>query len=86
MYMKGETTGSNRANRKLSEDFLKIDKRLSEKEEELLFDPQTSGGLLLSVPEFQSHELINLLKKQGINHVVKIGEVMASNKPYVLII
>ncbi len=86
MYMKGETTGSNKANRKLSEGFLKIDKRLSEKEEELLFDPQTSGGLLLSLPEFQSHELINQLKKQGIDNVVKIGEVIASNKPFVHII
>lgn len=86
MYMKGETTGSNKANRKLSEDFLKIDKRLSEKEEELLFDPQTSGGLLLSLPEFQSDELINQLKKQGIDNVVKIGEVIASNKPFVHII
>ena len=86
MYMKGETTGSNKANRKLSEGFLKIDKRLSEKEEELLFDPQTSGGLLLSLPEFQSHELINQLKKQGIDNVVKIGEVIASNKPFVQII
>jgi len=86
MYMKGETTGSNKANRKLSEGFLKIDKRLSEKEEELLFDPQTSGGLLLSLPDFQSDELINQLKKQGVDNVVKIGEVLASNKPFVHII
>ena len=86
MYMKGETTGSNKANRKLSEGFLKIDKRLSEKEEELLFDPQTSGGLLLSLPDFQSDELINQLKKQGIDNVVKIGEVIASNKAFVHII
>lgn len=86
MYMKGETTGSNKANRKLSEGFLKIDKRLSEKEEELLFDPQTSGGLLLSLPDFQSDELINQLKKQGVDIVVKIGEVIASNKPFVHII
>jgi len=86
MYMKGETTGSNKANRKLSEGFLKMDKRLSEREEELLFDPQTSGGLLLSLPDFQSNELINQLKKQGIDNVVKIGEVTASNKPFVQII
>jgi len=86
MYMKGQTTGSNKANRKLSEGFLKIDKRLSGKEEELLFDPQTSGGLLLSLPDFQSDELINQLKKQGIDNVVKIGEVIASNKPFVQII
>ena len=86
MYMKGETTGSNKANRKLSKGFLKIDQHLSEKEEELLFDPQTSGGLLLSLPEFQSRELIDQLKKQGLSHVAKIGEVMASNKPLVQII
>ena len=86
MYMKGETTGSNKANRKLSEGFLKIDTQLSEKEEELLFDPQTSGGLLLSLPEIQSHELINQLKQQGTDHVVKIGEVIASGTPFVQII
>ena len=86
MYMKGETTGSNKANRKLSQGFLKIDQQLSEKEKELLFDPQTSGGLLLSLPESQSHELINQLKKQGIDHVVKIGEVIASGTPVVHII
>jgi len=86
MYMKGETTGSNKANRKLSEAFLKIDKRLSAKEEELLFDPQTSGGLLLLLPESQSDELINQLKKQGVDNVVKIGEVTASDKPFIQII
>ena len=86
MYMKGETTGSNKANRKLSQGFLKIDTQLSEKEEELLFDPQTSGGLLLSLPESQSPELINQLKQQGTDHVVKIGEVIASGTPFVQII
>ncbi|MCP4372775.1 MAG: hypothetical protein GY797_32415, partial [Deltaproteobacteria bacterium] len=86
MYMKGETTGSNKANRKLSEGLLKIGRRLSEKEKELLFDPQTSGGLLLLLPESKSHELINQLKKQGLNHVTMIGEVIASNKPCIQII
>ena len=86
MYMKGETTGSNKANRKLSQGFLKIDTQLSEKEEELLFDPQTSGGLLLSLHESQSPELINQLKQQGTDHVVKIGEVIASGTPFVQII
>ncbi len=74
------------ANRKLSQGFLKIDQQLSEKEEELLFDPQTSGGLLLSLPESQSHELIDQLKQKGTDHVVKIGEVIASGTPLVQII
>ncbi|NNK84724.1 MAG: bifunctional NADH dehydrogenase FAD-containing subunit/selenide, water dikinase SelD, partial [Desulfobacterales bacterium] len=86
MYIKGETTGSNQANRKLSQGFLKTDKRLSEKEEELLFDPQTSGGLLLSLPESQSHELINQLRRQRIDHVVKIGEIVSVGTPFVRVI
>ena len=54
MYLKGETTGSNKANRRLSEGYLELEAKMSKAEEELLFDPQTSGGLLLSVPESQA--------------------------------
>jgi selenide,water dikinase len=86
MYMKGETTGSNKANKKLSEGLLQINRRLSEAEQELLFDPQTSGGLLLSLPEFQARDLINQLKQQGIDHAVKIGVVIASGTPLVQVI
>jgi selenide,water dikinase len=50
MYRRGETTGSNKANRKLAEGLFRKIRKLSTEEEELLFDPQTSGGLLLSVP------------------------------------
>ncbi len=44
MYRKGETTGSNSANRKLAEVFFRKMRVLSKEQEELLFDPQTSGG------------------------------------------
>jgi selenide,water dikinase len=75
MYRKGETTGSNKANRKLSEGHLEISVKISREEEELLFDPQTSGGLLLSVPESQAKELIDELKTAGVETAVKIGKV-----------
>jgi selenide,water dikinase len=48
MYRKGETTGSNKANRKLADGSYKKMRALAKEEEELLFDPQTSGGLMLS--------------------------------------
>ena len=54
-----------------------IQTSLSEEEEELLFDPQTSGGLLLSVPESQSSDLIAALKKSGVAVAQKIGTVTA---------
>lgn len=75
MYRRGETTGSNRANRKLAEGFFKKNRELSREEEELLFDPQTSGGLLLSVPSTDADRLITELKRAGIEAVAEVGEV-----------
>jgi selenide,water dikinase len=86
MYRKGETTGSNKANRKLSEGLLTIGAKMSREEEELLFDPQTSGGLLLSVPEFQAKQLIDELKTAGVETAVKIGKVAPSPNPRIRII
>ena len=76
MYQKGETTGSNLGNRKLSEGCLKIDANLRVEQEELLFDPQTSGGLLMSLPSSQAEELVNALKNAGIEAAAQIGNVL----------
>jgi selenide, water dikinase len=86
MYRKGETTGSNKANRKLSEGRLEIVANLSKEEIELLFDPQTSGGLLLSVQESQATQLMHELKTAGIDTIAKIGEVRANPNPCIRIV
>jgi selenide,water dikinase len=80
MYKKGETTGSNKDNRKLAKGFLKIETTLRFEEEELLFDPQTSGGLLLAVSSSQGEQLIKELKAEGIEAAACVGEVI-SGKP-----
>ena len=86
MYRKGETTGSNKANRKLAEGFLKKIRGLSGKEEELLYDPQTSGGLLLSVPSIDADRLVTELKKAGVETAVRVGEAVDSPQPRICII
>ncbi len=86
MYRKGETTGSNKANRKLAEGFFKKIRELSNEEEELLFDPQTSGGLLFSVPSTEADRLVTELKRAGIKTAVQVGEVVASNEPQVCVL
>ena len=86
MYRKGETTGSNKANRRLSHGHLEISAKISREEEELLFDPQTAGGLLLSVPESQAKQLLNELKTAGVETAVKIGEVILSPNPCIRVI
>jgi selenide,water dikinase len=86
MYRRGETTGSNKANRKLAEGFFKKIRELSREEEELLFDPQTSGGLLLSVPSNEADRLMTELKRVGIEAAALVGEVVAGPHPWICII
>jgi len=85
MYRRGETTGSNKANRKLAEGFFEKIRRLTREEEELLFDPQTSGGLLLSVPSAEADELIMQLKKAGVKRISLVGQVVTGVQPSVWI-
>jgi len=44
---------------------------------DLCFDPQTSGGLLVSVPDQQAQSLLGALKAAGINQAAIIGQVTA---------
>ncbi len=81
MYQKGETTGSNDANRKIAEDFFEKRVKLTREEEALLFDPQTSGGLLLSVPSEEADRFVAELKKGGVECASSVGEVKAGPHP-----
>jgi selenide,water dikinase len=80
MYRRGETTGSNPANRQLVEAHLEVKANLSSEQRELLFDPQTSGGLLLSVPAGQAQQLLQALRAAGVIHAELVG--MALETPH----
>lgn len=86
MYQKGESTGSNKANRRLARGFWEASAIMSPAQEELLFDPQTSGGLLISVPADQSEELLAGLKKAGVDAAVQVGEVVEAQTPCVRVV
>jgi selenide,water dikinase len=45
-----------------------------------LFDPQTSGGLLFSVPPHQTEDCLKALHQNGISNACVIGEVIEGNK------
>ena len=86
MYQKGETTGSNDPNRQLAEGFWEATKSMSSEAEALLFDPQTSGGLLLSVPEADANDLIAALHGAGIGTAVQIARVIDGERPLVRVV
>jgi len=78
MYEKGETTGSNKGNRAMvARHPLAVEVTLSAAEEELLYDPQTSGGLLFAVPASQADDLVAALEAaEGVPVAARIGEVV----------
>jgi selenide,water dikinase len=86
MYKKGETTGSNSANRQLVAGKLDLPSHLSGPQRELLFDPQTSGGLLLAVAGDQADALLRDLHGAGIAASAIIGQTLASPQPRLRIV
>ena len=86
MYQKGETTGSNKANRQLVNGFWQAAKTMSPEAEELLFDPQTSGGLLLSVVEAEADDLVKALHAAGVETAVRVAQVVGSGRPLVRVV
>jgi selenide,water dikinase len=80
MYKKGETTGSNEANRDLSKKYLTIQTHLKNEEKELLFDPQTSGGLLFCVPSSEAEKLVTDLKDNNISDASYIGQIRKNHQ------
>ena len=86
MYKRGMTTGVNRFNEKLVKDFLRDECALPAIHKEILYDPQTSGGLLAALPASQAPELVRLLKEAATPSAAVIGTVLtAGGTPGLLI-
>jgi len=46
---------------------------------DILYDPQTSGGLLISLPSSEAERLVAILKKEGLIHSCILGEVVGEH-------
>jgi selenide,water dikinase len=75
MYQKGVTTGVNSYNRELVAGAIRFEKDLSPWHKEIVYDPQTSGGLLVSVPESQGESLLKALQSAGVQWASLVGKV-----------
>ena len=75
MYKKGIITGSNRHNRQLVENNSVVKETLSTWHKEIIFDPQTSGGLMAALPHDQSQNLLKSLHNMGVKGARIIGSV-----------
>ena len=54
-----------------------LDRDIDQQVLDILFDPQTSGGLLIAVPKDKAEALLKGLHRNGINQAAIIGEVVS---------
>ena len=73
MYERGVSTGVNAENRALVEDAARFAPALTAAQRELLVDPQTSGGLLVAVPDAAADDLVRALHDSGVADAARIG-------------
>ena len=80
----GYIPGGLNNNREFAECAVSYEPGVPEDLKALLFDPQTAGGLLISVASEHSTQLIELLGSAGVS-AVEIGEILASSKPLITV-
>jgi selenide,water dikinase len=76
--------GGLKANREFAECLVGYEGAISDDLKTLLFDPQTAGGLLISVAHEDALELIRALNAAGVP-AVEIGEVLPPAKPLITV-
>jgi selenide, water dikinase len=64
-------------NREFRESMITVADTVGRSRQDVLFDPQTSGGLLISVSGRQAETLVAALKDAGIGDASQIGEIMS---------
>ena len=75
----GHIPGGLKANREFAECVVAYDEGIEEDVKMLMFDPQTAGGLLISVRDSDSQRLAGELQSAGVE-AAEIGEVIAHSK------
>jgi selenide, water dikinase len=81
----GYVPGGLKANREFAECMVDYAEGIPEEVKTIMFDPQTAGGLLLSVAREDAEPLLAALKAGGIP-AVEIGEVLQQGKPLIQVV
>jgi len=72
-------------NRQFREAMIEFDPSVKRVVQDILFDPQTSGGLLISVEKKKAEDLAQRLRTKGIENASVIGEVLAEPKGKIVV-
>jgi selenide,water dikinase len=83
---KDYVTGGGERNKKYLKGKYSIDKKLPSFFDKVFFDPQTSGGLLISVAERKAADLLSQLHAAGISAATIIGTAQRQRKEWVKLV
>ena len=81
----GMVPGGTTRNRDFRLKMVDIDRNVSKVMVDILFDPQTSGGLLMAVPAPDAEPLVKRMRREGIKEASIIGEVVAKPKGRIVV-
>ncbi len=85
LVKRGYSTRANKTNREFCDSMMAIDPMADEILLETMFDPQTSGGLLISVPEKSARDLVDRVNEQDSKVARIVGSVDEKNRYSLLI-
>ncbi len=73
-------------NREFRESMIDFEKTVERSFMDVLFDPQTSGGLLISVSGPETGDLVSAMKDAGIDDAAEIGEITGGPKERIWVV
>jgi len=76
---RGYLTQGDVSNRDYTRGAVTLDQGVSSEMVQVMFDPQTSGGLLIALPSSQTSALVDALHARGVGSAVIIGEVTSGD-------
>jgi selenide, water dikinase len=79
-YSKGMFAGGLARNRDYRKNMVDFAAKVPQYLQDILFDPQTSGGLLIAVPKAKAPRLLQKLHERGVKEAVIIGKVVGEHK------
>jgi selenide,water dikinase len=82
----GYLTGGCKRNRDYLQDKIAIDPRIDRALVELAFDPQTSGGLLIALPQTEASRLLKELHSAGVKAATIVGHAVSRQKVKVTLV
>jgi selenide,water dikinase len=80
LVREGLVSGAIERNREYSAQFIQRAKDVGEDMETILYDPQTSGGLLMAIEENRSKALLGELLRRGVGRAAVVGRITAKSK------